>query len=319
MQTIAVLTSGGDSPGMNAALRAVVRTAIYAGKSVIGIRRGYEGLLESDMFELNVYSVADILQRGGTILCTARSEAMKTREGVKKAAAILDASGVSSLVVIGGDGSYKGALALSAEGVPVACLPATIDNDVPSTDYTIGFDTAVNTAIDALSKIRDSSYSNDRVDVIEVMGRGSGNIALQTGIAGGAEAVIVPEAKPDMDFIVRRILAGKRRGKLHSICVYAEGAGDAAQFCEEIAQRASVKVKMTRLGYVQRGGSPSAFDRVLASHMGNMAVESLLAGRKSQAICLKGGRYSEMALEEAAAAPYRFQEEALRLAMVLSI
>ncbi|MCL1804224.1 MAG: 6-phosphofructokinase [Eubacteriaceae bacterium] len=325
MGTIGLLTSGGDSPGMNAALRAATRKAIYEKQTVIGIKSGFKGLLESDMSQLTVYSVADIIHRGGTFLYTARSDEMKTEQGIKKAVSVIKGSSIDCLIAIGGDGTYKGAHALSQQGVNVIALPATIDNDVASTEYSIGFDTAVNTASDALSRIRDSSYSNDRIDVIEVMGRASGNIALFTGISGGAEAIVVPEAEVELEKIAQKIARGKMRGKLHTIIVFAEGAGDLDEFCSSIERKVAqeineqVIIRTTRLGYIQRGGSPSGFDRVLASRMGHYAVEAYLAGKSNIAVCYANGKYADMPLEAAINMPYSFNSDLYALAMELSI
>ncbi|HSN58310.1 MAG TPA: ATP-dependent 6-phosphofructokinase, partial [Clostridiaceae bacterium] len=225
MKTIAVLTSGGDSPGMNAAVRAVVRTALGKGMKVMGVMRGYTGLINGDMFQMERYNVADIIQRGGTVLRTSRCEEFMTPEGQQKAASILKAFHVDGLIVIGGDGSFRGCLALEKLGVKTIGIPGTIDNDLPYTDYTIGFDTAVNTVLEAINKIRDTATSHERVSVIEVMGRHCGDIALHAGIAGGAESIIVPEIGYNPDDICRSILEGKRRGKLHDLIVISEGAG----------------------------------------------------------------------------------------------
>lgn len=319
MKNIAVLTSGGDSPGMNAAIRAVVRTAIFNGAGVLGVREGYKGLIENSVINLGVYSVADIIHRGGTFLQTARIEEMKTPEGLKKAAETLQKHNVGGLVVIGGDGSYRGALELSKYGVNVAAVPATIDNDIPCTDYSIGFDTAVNTALEAISRIRDTSSSNNRVDIIEVMGRNCGNIALLSGLAGGAEAIVVPEVPYSIEEICEKMLKGKKRGKLHSIMVFAEGSGDVREFCRQVEHVSGVDCRATILGYIQRGGAPSAFDRIIASRMGAAATETLLAGRRNKAICMRENKYIDMDLNDALAVQYHFDEEAYRVAMQLSI
>lgn len=319
MKKIAVLTSGGDSPGMNAAIRAVVRSSIYYGLEIYGVKYGFNGLLDNKIERLNVYSVADVIHRGGTFLYTARSEKMRTEEGVAQAAQTLQDRGIEGLVVIGGDGSYRGAKALSRFGVNVIALPGTIDNDIPCTDYTIGFDTAVNTAIEAISKIRDTSSSHNRINVVEVMGRASGNIALSAGLAGGAEAIVVPEMPYDADAICQKTLAGKDRGKLHSIIVFAEGAGDVHDFCREIEEKSGIPARTTTLGYIQRGGSPTAFDRVLASRMGAMAVDLLREGKTNRAVCLRGNQYVDMDIDEALAIPYAFDQEVYQVAMHLSI
>ena len=316
---IAVLTSGGDAPGMNAAVRAVVRTAVFHNMSVTGVYKGFDGLISNNTVPLNIYSVADIIQRGGTFLYTARSDEFRTEEGLKKAVSTLKAAGTDALIVIGGDGSYKGALSLAGAGINVIAVPATIDNDVASTDYSIGFDTAVNTAIDAISKIRDTSYSNDRVDVVEVMGRNSGSIALYAGIAGGAEIIVIPEVQNDINAVCQKLLKGKKRGRLHSIIVYAEGMGDIENFCRTIEENDDISVKTTRLGYIQRGGSPSAFDRILASRFGAGAVELILEGKFNRALCYSGNEYRDVSIEEAVSMKIKFDRKAYETAMMLSI
>ena len=316
---IAVLTSGGDAPGMNAAVRAVVRTAVFHNMNVTGVYKGFDGLINNNTVSLNIYSVADIIQRGGTFLYTARSDEFRTGEGLKKAVSTLKAAGTDILIVIGGDGSYRGALSLAEAGINVIAIPATIDNDVASTDYSIGFDTAVNTAIDAISKIRDTSYSNDRVDVVEVMGRNSGSIALYAGIAGGAEIIVIPEVRIDINAVCAKLLKGKKRGRLHSIIVYAEGMGDIENFCRTIEENDDISVKTTRLGYIQRGGSPSAFDRILASRFGARAVELILEGKFNRALCYTGNEYRDVSIEEAVSMKIKFDTKAYETAMMLSI
>lgn len=319
MKNIGVLTSGGDSPGMNAAIRAIVRTAAFYGVHIYGISYGYKGIYEQKIRELNVYSVADIIQRGGTILYSARCEEMLDPGGTERAAELLGGNAIDSLIVIGGDGSYRGALALSQLGINVMTLPGTIDNDIACTDFSIGFDTALNTAIDAISKIRDTSHSHNRVNVVEVMGRRSGNIALYAGLAGGAENIVVPEIPYNIDKICEKMLYGKDRGKLHSIIVFAEGAGDIDTFCREIEDKSMVTTRKTTLGYIQRGGSPSAFDRVLASRMGAMAVDLLVAGDKNKAVCYKNNEYISADLGSALNMKYNFNTEVYDLAMRLSL
>lgn len=319
MKNIAVLTSGGDSPGMNAAVRAVVRTSIYHKLNIFGVNHGYNGLIENMIFPMSVYSVADIIQRGGTMLYTARSEKFKTEEGLAISAENLKKCNIEGLVIIGGDGSYRGAKELAKKGINVVGLPGTIDNDIPCTDYTIGFDTAVNTAIEAISKIRDTTTSHNRVNVVQVMGRNSGNIALYAGLAGGAESIVVPEMPYNTDEICKKMLAGKDRGKLHSIIVFAEGAGDLKTFCAEIEEKSQIITRTTTLGYIQRGGSPSAFDRVLASRMGSMAVEVLMQGKTNRVIGIRDNHYVDFDIDEALAMPYEFNKEVYRVAMELSI
>ncbi len=316
---IGILTSGGDAPGMNAAIRAVVRTAIFNKIEVYGIHRGYAGLLEEDIVPLNVYSVADILQRGGTILRTSRSEFFATDAGVKKGAEVLEAYGIEHLVVIGGDGSFKGALALQKEGVSVIGIPGTIDNDIGCSDYTIGFDTAVTTALDAISKIRDTTYSHNRINVIQVMGRKCGDIALYSGLSGGAEALILPEVKTDLDEICQRLLVGKDRGKLHSIVMLAEGCGNYRDYCVQIEERTQVTTKGTNLGYIQRGGSPSNIDRNLACFMGYNAVQAIIKKETGSVMVQRFGGYQGIPLEEAIQIPKVFRQDIYDIAMVLSI
>lgn len=319
MKRIAVLTSGGDAPGMNAAIRAVVRTAVYNDLEVFGVNYGYRGLLQKSIDILDVYSVADKIQRGGTFLYSARCQEMYTDEGKEKAVKTLNEYGIEGLVVIGGDGSYRGAQELSRRGINVATIPGTIDNDITCTEYAIGFDTAVNTVVDAMSKIRDTSHSHNRVNVVEVMGRDSGYIALYAGIAGGAESILLPEKEVDMDEVCKKLMKTNKRGKLHSIIVVAEGVGSSEEICQEISKRTGVTVRSTNLGYIQRGGSPSAFDRMLASKMGAMAVESLIEGKTNRCMCYQKGRYVDMDIEEALAMPYNFDEMAYRVASMLSI
>jgi 6-phosphofructokinase 1 len=319
MRRIGVLTSGGDAPGMNAAVRAVVRTAVYHNLEVFGIKRGYTGLLEGDMEPFNVYSVADIIHRGGTILRSSRSEYFKTDAGQAKAIQTLAEFNIDSLIVIGGDGSFKGARALSNKGVNTICLPGTIDNDIGCTDYSIGFDTALNTALDAIGKIRDTTSSHNRVNVVEVMGRDCGQIALFAGLAGGAESILVPEKDYDLDAISDKLLRGKDRGKLHSIIVLAEGVGNFEDFCKKIEEKTGVSTRGTNLGYIQRGGSPTAFDRILASRMGYMAVNLLLEGKTNRVIGIRNNTYMDMETNEALEIKKEFDFEAYKIADILSI
>ncbi|NTW71720.1 MAG: 6-phosphofructokinase [Eubacteriaceae bacterium] len=319
MKRIGVLTSGGDAPGMNAAIRAVVRTAIYHKVEVFGIKRGYAGLLEGDIEPLNIYSVADIIHRGGTILRSSRSEYFKTDAGQNKAVQILNQWGIDSLIVIGGDGSFKGARALSKKGVNTICIPGTIDNDIGCTDFSIGFDTALNTALDAIGKIRDTTSSHNRVNIVEVMGRECGDIALYAGLAGGAESILVPEKEQDLDMIAEKLLRGKDRGKLHSIIILAEGVGNFQEFCNKIEEKTGVATRGTNLGYIQRGGSPTASDRILASRMGYMAVDLLLQNKTSRVICIRNNKYVDLDINEALEIKKDFDIEAYNIANVLSI
>ncbi|HCX64599.1 MAG TPA: 6-phosphofructokinase [Eubacteriaceae bacterium] len=319
MKRIGVLTSGGDAPGMNAAIRAVVRTSVYNDVEVYGIKRGYSGLLEKNIEPLSVYSVADIIHRGGTILRSSRSEYFKTEAGQKKAAQNLAEFGIESLIVIGGDGSFKGARALSKLGVNTVGIPGTIDNDIGCTDYSIGFDTAINTALDAIGKIRDTTSSHNRVNVVEVMGRECGEIALFAGLAGGAESILVPEREYDLDTITNKLLRGKDRGKLHSIIVLAEGVGNFEDFCKKIEEKTGVSTRGTNLGYIQRGGSPTAFDRILASRMGYEAVNVLMKGKTSRVICIQNNKYTDLDINEALEIKNDFDDTAYDIANVLSI
>ncbi|MCA1032325.1 6-phosphofructokinase [Bacillus timonensis] len=284
MKRIGVLTSGGDSPGMNAAVRAVVRKAIYHNIEVYGIYQGYSGLISGQIKKLELGSVGDIIHRGGTMLYTARCEEFKTEAGQKKGIEQLRKFGIEGLVVIGGDGSYRGAKKLTEHGFPCVGVPGTIDNDIPGTDFTIGFDTALNTVIDAIDKIRDTATSHERTYVIEVMGRHAGDIALWSGLAGGAETILIPEAEHDMEDVVARLKRGHERGKKHSIIIVAEGIGSGVEFGQKIQEATNLETRVSVLGYIQRGGSPTAFDRVLASRLGARAVELLLEGKGGRAV-----------------------------------
>lgn len=278
MKKIGVLTSGGDAPGMNAAIRAVVRKAIYHGIEVVGIEYGYNGLIEKKYREIQIGDVGDTIHRGGTILYTARSEAFKTEEGRKQALHHLKNENIDGLVVIGGDGSFRGASKLHQLGFPTVGVPATIDNDIPGTDFTIGFDTALHTIIEAIDKIRDTATSHERTYVIEVMGRDAGDLALWAAVAGGAESVIIPEKEWDLEDITDRLLRGYERGKKHSIILIAEGAGSGLELGKEIEEKTGLETRVTVLGHVQRGGSPTVNDRVLASRLGAHAVSLLIDG-----------------------------------------
>ena len=286
---IAVMTSGGDAPGMNAAIRAVVRTSIYKGMEVYGIYGGFEGLIDGKIEKLNLSSVADIIQKGGTILGTSRSKRFQSEEGQESAVSKLKIYNIDKLVVLGGDGSAKGALALEKKGIRTAVIPCTIDNDMGYTESTIGFYTAVETVTDAISKIRDTTEAHGRANVVEVMGRSCGDIALYAGISGGAESIIVPEMETNMDEIAKKMLEGKNRGKRHHIILVAEGAGEAHEVARELQKLTGIETRVTILGYIQRGGSPGPADRIMATSMGVVAVESLLENR-SVAIGIRGGR-----------------------------
>ncbi|AAK78497.1 6-phosphofructokinase 1 [Clostridium acetobutylicum] len=318
MKTIAVLTSGGDAPGMNAAIRAVVRTAIEKGINVKGIQRGYSGLINGEIFDMNRHSVSDIIQRGGTILRTARCPEFLKEEVRQKAANVLRVFGIDGLVVIGGNGSFMGAQKLSKLGVKTVGLPGTIDNDLPYTDYTIGFDTTLNTVLDAINKLRDTSTSHERVSIIEVMGRDCGDIALFSGIAGGAESVIIPEIGYDFNELCKNILEGKLRGKMHNLIILAEGVGGAAELAKKVEEVTGIETRSTILGHIQRGGSPSAFDRMLASRMGVKAVEVLMEGKTSRVIGIKEGKIMDQDIDEALAVPRSFNKELYDIANMLS-
>ena len=318
MKKIAILTSGGDAPGMNAAIRAVARMALHHGIEVMGVQRGYSGLINGELFKMDRSTVSDIIQRGGTILRTARCEEFRTEEGRQKAANILKAYGVDALVVCGGDGSFMGAKLISKLGVKTIGLPGTIDNDLAYTDYTIGFDTALNTVLDAINKLRDTSSSHERVSVVEVMGRNCGDIALYAGLAGGAESIIVPEKGFDLDEICRVVLDGKQKGKLHNLIIVAEGVGGANDLAKKIKDITGIETRATILGHIQRGGSPSAFDRVLASRMGARAVELLVEGKTSRVIGSRGRDIIDMDTIEALAMPRTFNEKMFEVAKALS-
>lgn len=319
MQKIAVLTSGGDAPGMNAAVRAVVRKAIFHGLTVYGVYRGYQGLVEGDIKELKVHSVADIIQRGGTVLYTARSEEFRTEAGQKKAIANLEKHGIEGLIVIGGDGSFRGSMELAARGIKVIGVPGTIDNDIPGTDQAIGFDTAVNTVISMIDKIRDTASSHERTFVIEVMGRNAGDIAIRAGLAGGAESIIIPECKSDFQDISKRLKRGHDRGKKHSIIIVAEGIGAGSKVAEIIKEQTGLDTRMTVLGHVQRGGSPSAYDRWLASLMGAKAVDSLIDNMSNIMVAIVNHQIVTIPFVEAFKSKPKIDMDAYELSKILSI
>lgn len=300
VKTIGVLTSGGDAPGMNAAIRAVVRTALAYGINVKGIRRGYSGLLEEDIIDMDAKSVSDIIQRGGTILYTARSKEFRTTEGQDKGAAICKKHGIDGLVVIGGDGSFRGAADLSARGINTVCIPGTIDLDIACTDYTIGFDTAVNTAMQAIDKVRDTSTSHERCSIIEVMGRNAGYIALWCGIANGAEDILITERYDyDEQKIIDKIIERRKAGKKHYIIVNAEGIGDSDNMAKRIEAATGMETRATIIGHIQRGGSPTCIDRVHASAMGTYAVDLLRQGATNRVVGYKNGKYVDFDIKEA--------------------
>ncbi len=302
IRTIGVLTSGGDAPGMNAAVRAVVRTAIAYGCKVKGIMRGYQGLLDEEIVDLYAGSVSDILNRGGTFLGTARCAEFRTKEGQKKGAEVCRKHGIDGIVVIGGDGSFQGARRLAENGINTIGLPGTIDLDISCTDYTIGFDTAVNTAMEAIDKVRDTSTSHERCSIIEVMGRNAGYIALWCGIANGAEDILLPEIyNYDEEALIDHIISNRKRGKKHHIIINAEGVGHSTSMAKRIEAATGIETRATILGHLQRGGSPTAKDRVIASVMGAYAVDALMAGKSNRVVAYKEGNYVDYDIEEALA------------------
>lgn len=313
-----MLTSGGDAPGMNAAIRAVVRKASYHNVETIGVSRGFSGLIESDFRLLSTSDVSDIIHRGGTILRTARSPEFMYEEGQQRALSNLQKNGIEGLIVIGGDGSFRGASRLASMGFPIIGVPGTIDNDLSCTDYTIGFDTTVNTVVDAINKIRDTATSHERVFVIEVMGREAGFIALSSGLAGGAESILIPEMGYDMEVVVGKIVRGHDKGKLHSIIVVAEGAGDVMKISEEIKELTKLDVRVTILGHIQRGGSPTAFDRMLASRMGAKAVELLLTGKSNRMVGIQANSIVHYDIDYALSQKARIDLEIYDLAGILA-
>lgn len=319
-KSIAVLTSGGDAPGMNAAVRAVVRSGISFGMKVYGVKRGYNGLLHGDMMEMNLRSVSDIMQHGGTALFTARSPEFNTPEGVRKAADTCRKMGIDGVVVIGGDGSFRGARDLTGAGVLCIGVPGTIDNDIACTDYTIGYDTALNTAMEMIDRIRDTTESHDRCSVVEVMGRRCGDIALHTAIATGAISVLVPEVEYDFEKdVIERIRMAQTTGKKHFIVVVAEGVGHTQEITERIQAETGIESRATILGHVQRGGSPTLRDRVVASRMGYHAVELLHGGVGNRVVALKGESIVDFDITEALNMPRVFDENLYHISAKLSI
>lgn len=300
IRTIGVLTSGGDAPGMNAAIRAVVRKALSNGVQVKGIKKGYQGLLNEEIIDLDRTSVSDTIQRGGTILGTARCSEFRTEEGQKKGAEICRKYGIDGVIVIGGDGSYRGAQALARNGINTIGIPGTIDLDIACTDYTIGFDTAINTAMQAIDKVRDTSSSHERCSIIEVMGRNAGYIALWCGIANGAEDILIPE-KYDYNEqrIINNIIGNRKRGKRHHIIINAEGIGHSTSMARRIEAATGMETRATILGYMQRGGSPTCKDRVYASVMGAYAADLLCNGKSNRVVAYRKGEYVDFDIEEA--------------------
>lgn len=319
MKKIGVLTSGGDSPGMNPAIRAVVRKAIYHDLEVYGIYGGYSGLINGNIKKLELGSVGDIIHRGGTMLYTARCPEFKTKEGQQQGIEQLKEHGIEGLVVIGGDGSYRGAKALTEQGYPCVGVPGTIDNDIPGTEFTIGFDTALNTVIDAIDKIRDTATSHERTFVIEVMGRDAGDLALWAGLSGGAETILIPEESYDMNEIIDRLKKGHERGKKHSIIVVAEGVTSGTEFGKKLQEATNFDTRVSVLGHIQRGGSPTAFDRVLAARLGARAVELLIEGKGGRAVGLEQNKVVDYDIIEALARKHTLDMNLARLAQELSI
>lgn len=318
VRKIGVLTSGGDAPGMNAAIRAVVRTAQYYEIEVVGILRGYSGLLKGEFVEMNRRSVGDIIHRGGTILHTARCEEFKTEAGRALAVKNLQEAGIDGLVAIGGDGTFRGAMELHKLGVKVIGVPGTIDNDIEGTDYSIGFDTAVNTALEAINKIRDTATSHERISLVEVMGREAGCIALMSGLAGGAESILIPEKESSIQEVCSRIIEGRNRGKLYSIIIVAEGAGNSMEIGKKIMEYTGLETRVTILGHIQRGGSPTALDRIIATRMGAGAVELLKDGISGKAIGIQGQKMVAIDFAQATAKGIRVDREIYDLALMLA-
>ncbi len=299
IKRIGVLTSGGDAPGMNACVRAVVRTAMFHGVECFGIRRGYNGLIAGDIIKLDERNIAHIINRGGTVLNTARSKEFMTEEGQKKAVSTCKFLGLEGIVAIGGDGTFRGARALSRHGINVVCIPATIDNDISCTNYSIGFDTAANTAIECIDKLRDTMQSHERCSVVEVMGRNAGYLAMYVGLAVGATAILVPEKPVDFEQdVIEKIRRARFNGFTHYMIVVAEGAGSAAEIAKQIKDTIDLDPRVTVLGHIQRGGSPTGRDRVNATKMGYLAVELLLDGKTNKIICTHDGSFVDVDIEE---------------------
>ncbi|MCD7814807.1 MAG: 6-phosphofructokinase [Lachnospiraceae bacterium] len=320
VETIGVLTSGGDAPGMNPAIRAVVRKALSQGIRVKGIYQGYKGLLNEEIEELNARSVSDTISKGGTILYTARCSEFRTKEGQDEGAEICRKHGIDGLVVIGGDGSFKGAQQLAARGINTIGVPGTIDLDIACTDYTIGFDTAVNTAMDAIDKVRDTSTSHERCSIIEVMGRNAGYIALWCGIANGAEDILLPEQYDfDEQILINNIINNRKRGKKHHIIINAEGIGHSTSMARRIEAATGLETRATILGHLQRGGSPTCRDRVYGSMMGAMAADLLIAGKTNRVVAYKNGEYVDYDIDEALAMQKELPEYMVRVAKAMQI
>ncbi len=317
---IGVLTSGGDAPGMNAAIRAVVRAGVYNNLKIVGIKRGFDGLLSGDIEDLDPRSVSDTIHKGGTILLTARCPEMLDPAGQEKAAQICKVLGIDTLVIIGGDGSFRGGLALSKLGVNVLGIPATIDLDMPCTDYTIGFDTAVNTGMEAINKIRDTSSSHERCSVVEVMGHNAGYIALWCGVVGGSEEVLVPEnSNVNTQSVIQQIIENRAKGKTHNLVIVAEGVGGSAKLAKEIESITGIESRATILGHLQRGGSPTAVDRMHASIMGYNAIQLILNGTKNRVLVFKDGKHTDMDLVEAINYKKSYDDSLYNIVKILAI
>lgn len=319
MKTIGVLTSGGDAPGMNACIRAVVRTACENGMKVYGINRGYNGLMENDMKEMDIRSVSDIIDRGGTMLRSARSLNFKTEEGMQAAIDTCKERGIEGIVVIGGDGSFRGARDLSLRGIPCVGVPGTIDNDIACTDYTIGFDTCLNTIMEAVDRIRDTSESHDRCTVVEVMGRSAGYLALEGGIAVGATYIIVPEKPYDLTDVINRMKKTLKTDKRHFVIVVAEGIGGVANLAKRIEEETGVECRSSILGHIQRGGTPTVRDRVMASVMGNKAVKLLMDGIGNRVVAVKDDKIVDYDIFEALQMKKSLNDEYYQIAHEISI
>lgn len=320
IKTIGVLTSGGDAPGMNAVIRAIVRVGIVQGFKVKGIKRGFAGLLQEEIIDMDVTKVCETIQKGGTILQTARCPEFMTAEGQERGAEICNKHGIDAVIVIGGDGSFRGAQKLAEHGINVMGIPGTIDLDIPCTDYTIGFDTAVNTAMDAIDKVRDTSTSHERCSIIEVMGRNAGYIALWCGIANGAEDVLIPEKRDfSVQSIINNIVENRKKGKKHHIIINAEGIGNSNSMAKTIESATGIETRATILGYMQRGGSPTCKDRVYASTMGAKAIELLLEGKENRIIGYKNGEYVDFDIDEALAMEKDISEFQYKMCRMLSI
>lgn len=320
MKKIAILTSGGDAPGMNACIRACTRYALNQGLEVYGVERGYKGLIDNTIIQMNSRSVSDIIQRGGTILKTARCPEFTTEDGIKLAAKNLNDLGIEYVIAIGGDGTFRGAKDLcTMTNIKVIGLPGTIDNDLAYTDYTLGFDTAVNTVIWAINSLRDTMTSHDRVSLLEVMGRRCGDIALYAGLSGGAEYVLVPEMSYDLDAIANEIALSYKRGKTSNMIVLAEGAGDADEICNKIQEKSGISIRTTCLGHIQRGGAPTAADRVLAAKLAFRAVDLILSGQSNRVVGIKNNAINDMDISEALSMKRIFDNRLYNIAHILSL